>query len=250
MSKKVIENTTEQVAGQEQVQATEAQPKEQPQEQNPEEAENPDEEEKPQEEQPEEKYDIVVCAYPGTEEKMSALWKRALGDKKFLVILAGPAVSGETPVESGAEEITALAERLVARNDVDDVFVLVPPNTFPTRKLRQQDFAPAVVYVDAKGDRKFAHRLPQSYSKDVLTTLLAEKEFWNPEEFAKRSILACGHFPLEVGMSFGNYVTNVLRATPCENKVIEAVIKKLFISCNIDGWKGVEGIVDKILADE
>ena len=221
----------EKAAEQEQVRAAETQPVEQPAEQGA------------------PKHTIVVCAYPGTEEKVAALWKKALGDREFLVITAGPAVSGETPIETIAEEITSLAEAVIADDRVADEFVLVAPNTFPTHKLGPEDLATPVVYVDAKGNRTFAHRLPQSHSKEILTTLLAEKEFWNPEEFAKRAMLASGRFPIEVGMSFGNYVTNVLRSAPCENKVIEALIKKKFISCNPDGWKGIAGIVDKFLSE-
>ena len=244
MSKKNLNTAAEQAAEQEQTSAAEAQAQnqEQPAEQEAQEQkEQPAERETP-------KYDIVVCAYPGTEEKMAALWKKALGDKEFLIITAGPAVSGETPVETVAEEITSLAEA-IADNRVADDFVLVAPNTFPTHKLTPADIATPVVYVDNKGERKYAHRLPQIYSKDVLTELLAEKEFWNPEEFAKRAVLASGLFPIEVGMSFGNYVTNVIRATPCESKVIEAFITKKFISCSPDGWKAIEGIVDKFLSE-
>lgn len=222
----------EKAAEQEQVRAAETQPVEQPAE------------------QAAPKHTIVVCAYPGTEEKVAALWKKALGDREFLVITAGPAVSGETPIETIAEEITSLAEAVIADNRVADEFVLVAPNTFPTHKLYAEDLATPVVYVDAKGNRTFAHRLPQIYSKEILTTLLAEKEFWNPEEFAKRAMLASGRFPIEVGMSFGNYVTNVLRSAPCENKIIEALIRKKFISCNPDGWKGIARLVDKFLSEE
>ena len=247
MSKKSLNTAAEQAAEQEQASAAEAQtqPQEQPAEQ---EAQNQEQEEQPAKKAAP-KYDIVICAYPGTEEKMSALWKKALGNKEFLVILAGPAVSGETPVETVAEELTSLAEALIADNRVADDFVLVAPNTFPTHKLTPADIATPVVYVDNKGERKFAHRLPQIYSKDILTELLAEKEFWNPEEFAKRAVLASGLFPIEVGMSFGNYVTNVFRSAPCEHKVIEAFITKKFISCNPDGWNGITGIVDKFLSE-
>lgn len=243
MSKKDINKAAEQAAEQEQASAAEAQALEQPAEQAAQE----------QEEQPAEqavpKYDIIVCAYPGTEDKMAALWKRALGDKEFLIVTAGPAVSGETPVETVAEELTSLAETLIADNRVADEFVLVAPNTFPTHKLSPADIATPVVYVDAKGNRTYAHRLPQIHSKEILTTLLAEKEFWDSEEFARRVVLASDRFPIEVGMSFGNYVSNVLRATPCESKVIEALIKKKFISCNPDGWRGIQGVVDKFLSE-
>ena len=245
MSKKNLNMAAEQAAEQEQASAAEAQAQNQEQ---PAEQEAQEQEEQPAE-QAVPKYDIVVCAYPGTEEKMAALWKKALGDKEFLIITAGPAVSGETPVETVAEEITSLAEAIIADNRVADDFVLVAPNTFPTHKLTPADIATPVVYVDNKGERKYAHRLPQIHSKEILTTLLAEKEFWDPEEFAKRAVLASGLFPIWVGMSFGNYVTNVIRATPCESKVIEAFITKKFISCSPDGWKAIEGIVDKFLSE-
>lgn len=251
MSKKNQEQLAEQAAEQTQVQAAEAQPTEaQPAEKQ----EEQPADETPAEEQPAEtadrpKYDIVVCAYPGTEEKMAALWKRALGPKEFLIVTAGVAVEGETPLESVAEELPALAEALLARDDVADGFILVCPNTFPTHALSEADVATPVVYVDAKGNRTFAHKLPAIMEKETIATLLAEKEFWNPEEFAKRAQEALGVFPIEVGMSFGNYVTNVLRATPCENKVIEALIKKKFITCSPDGWRGIAAIVDKFLSE-
>lgn len=250
MSKKNLNIAAEQAAEQEQASAAEAQAQAQNQEQEEQPAEQESQNQEEQlAEQAVPKYDIVVCAYPGTEEKMAALWKKALGDKEFLVILAGPAVSGETPVETVAEEITSLAEALIADNRVADEFVLVAPNTFPTHQLGPEDIATPVVYVDNKGERTFAHRLPQICSKETFTALLAEKEFWNPEEFAAKAALARNRFHVEVGMSFGNYVTNVFRATPCENKVIEALIRKKFISCNPDGWKGIEGIVDKFLSE-
>lgn len=243
MPTKSKKTTVAEKAAEQQVRAAETQPVEQPVEQAvQEQREQPVEQAVP-------KFDIVICAYPGTEEKMVALWKKALGDKEFLVITAGPAVSGETPVETIAEEITSLAEAVIADDRIADEFVLVAPNTFPTHRLSSVDIATPVVYVDAKGNRTYAHRLPQIHSKEILTTLLAEKEFWNPEEFARRAVLASDRFPIEVGMSFGNYVTNVLRATPCESKVIEALIRKKFISCNPDGWKGIAGIVDKLLSE-
>lgn len=252
MSKKNLNTAAEQAAEQEKASAAEAQAQNQEQ---PAEQEAQEQEEQPaeQEEQPAKqnvpKYDIVVCAYPGTEEKMAALWKKALGDKEFLIVTAGPAVSGETPLETVAEEITSLAEVLIADNRIADEFVLVAPNTFPTHKLGPADIATPVVYVDNKGERKYANRLPQGCDKEVLTELLAEKEFWNPEEFARKAQERSGHLLVEVGMSFGNYVTNVLRSTPCESRIIEALIRKKFISCNPDGWNAIEGIVDKFLSE-
>lgn len=243
---------SEQPAEQAQEQPADAQVVKRAEDQQPE--EQKDEEQKPKEqkaeEQPEVKVNIVIFAYPGTEEKMAALWKKALpAGLNLLVLPAGQAISGETPVESVAEEINSLAEAAIADNRIDDNFVLVPANTFPTHRIDPVELELPVVYVDKVGKETFAHRLPQLCNKAELTELLAEREFWNPEDFAKKALERRGTLPVKVGMSFGNFVTNVLRANPCEHQVIEAFLRKKYISCNSEGWKGIEKIVDQFLAE-
>ena len=76
---------------------------------------------------------------------------------------------------------------------------------------------------------------------------MATKDTYSAEEFVKLNedfarAYAERHRTraLEVGMKFGNYISPVTRGTPCGNKVIEALMRKKFLSANKVGFEAIE----------
>ena len=67
------------------------------------------------------------------------------------------------------------------------------------------------------------------------------------EAFVRKYVESRGVRPLEVSHNFGNYYTKVLRENPCENVVIEAMIRKRFLYVGPAGWPAVTGLFHKLL---
>ena len=181
---------------------------------------------------------VVISAYPGTELKLKKIWKRFLGDYPFKVI------SIEDPLMAVAAA--------VADTDVQENFVYIPANTFPCKRINHGELWLPVVYVSKDGKRTFAHGLPMQFNKSMAVELLTDENFdeKDPETFFKKASAAWTPVPVEVGMAFGNFVTQVLRGTPCEHKVIEAMVRKKFLVTSSVGWKAIEHLIDKFLLNE
>lgn len=173
---------------------------------------------------------VVVCAFAGTEEKMQAIWERHYrGD--FKVITVAPDASIKDIVAEG-----------IADETVDDIFALVPANTFPCSEIRYEELFLPVVYLYKTGKAVYNHSLPKAIDKAVAVELLADDSL-DDETFCRRLSEASTR-PVKVGFSFGNFVMPVVRATPCENKVIEGLLCYKYLACSPEGFNAIQPLVD------
>lgn len=173
---------------------------------------------------------VVVCAFTGTEAKMQAIWERLYrGD--FKVVTVDPDAS-----------IKDTVAELVADETVADTFALVPANTFPCSEIRYEELLLPVVYLYKTGKTVYNHSLPKAIDKAVAVELLADDTI-DDETFCRRLSEASTR-PVKVGFSFGNFVMPVVRATPCENKVIEGLLCYKYLACSPEGFNAVQPLVD------
>ena len=73
----------------------------------------------------------------------------------------------------------------------------------------------------------------------IADTYSAEEFVKLNEDFARAYAERHRTRALEVGISFGNYISPVTRGTPCGNKVIEALMRKKFLSANKVGFEAI-----------
>ena len=183
--------------------------------------------------QTQEIFDVVVCAYEGTEELMKRLWDKFHKGKHLIV-----------PVKADADTRTMLADAL-ADNRVADRFTLLPPNIIPCTEITDSLLEGNYVYVTRNGERQQDSRLPLNAEKERLVELLAAEDSMEipSEEFIGR--LNEGRRLMEVSFTSGNFVTPVLRANPCENVVIEAFLKKFFVAASPEGFSAIASLAEK-----
>lgn len=176
---------------------------------------------------------VTVLCWPGTEELVKKIWKR---------FSPGLLASFRT-VPEGTDTAAVLAD-IVADETVPDKFVLVMPGCVPCCHIDAELGVP-VVYVEKSGKRIYDHGLPMEFDKEILVDVLAQTGSDDAEVLLKSYGDAAGLRPVEVGMSFGNYVTPVRRAAPCENRVIEALLRKKFLLCSPEGFSAIRNILEK-----
>lgn len=178
---------------------------------------------------------VMVLCWPGTEDLMEKIWRK---------MYAGDGLAfGTVPENSGT--VAELAG-IVADETVADRFVLVMPGCVPCCKVTEAELALPVVYVEKSGKRLLDNGLPMMFDKDILVDVLAQAgDKADSETVLEAYNRAAGVRPVEVGMSFGNYVTPVRRAVPCENRVIEALLKKKFLLCSSEGFRAIRNILEK-----
>lgn len=178
---------------------------------------------------------VVIAAFPGTELKLQAVWAKFIGDYPFKVI--------------PSDDTMMAVASAVADDSVEDNFVFVPANTFPCKHINRGELWLPVVYVSKDGKKTYGHSLPMQFNKAKAVELLTDVDFdeKDPEMFFKKASAAWTPVPVEVGMAFGNFVTPVLRGAPCEHKVIEAMVRKKYITTSAVGWKAIEHLIDQFL---
>ena len=181
-------------------------------------------------------YQVVVWAYAGTEELMRRVWK------KFCSL---PLVVKTVEFENDA--FSALLTLAIADNEVADEFVMVMPNTIPCDGVLAELYIPTVL-VDSKGEAHYNHRLPMVINKAAAVELLGQcAPIESQEEFIKAYAKEHWGRPVQVSMHFGNYVTSVLRGTPCINAVTEGLIRRKFVSANAVGFAAIEKLLEQVL---
>ena len=74
--------------------------------------------------------------------------------------------------------------------------------------------------------------------------------FCNGEEFLKDYFKKNLNRPIEAGFRFGNIVTPVYRANPCEHLVIEAFVRKKFVFATPKGYAAITHLIDQYLLNE
>ena len=183
---------------------------------------------------------IIVFAFAGTEERMRALWAKALGGSDFKVAI----VDGDWNMRKALE--TAYTDQELA-----DTFTLVPANTFPVAPICRCELEIPVLYVNAKGGRQYNHLLPVTVHRDKLLRILTNLNLDNVSDETLMQLLydEQGCRSLEVGFTFGNFVTPVLRGTPCEHVVLEAFVRKKYIATNLQGFNAIVPLIDRYIAD-
>ncbi len=185
----------------------------------------------------EKKYDVVVYAYPGTEALMTRLWDR-YHEGRHLIL-----------TDTGAQLPEVLAE-CIADNRIADRFTFIPPNVIPCTKITDELLKGDYVYVTRGGERQAVSRVPMTFDKERLVVWLAADDSATDtaEEFLKR--YNAGRRLMEVSFSFGNFITPVLRANPCENVVIEAFLRKFFVAASPEGFAAIAALAEKCLLKE
>lgn len=180
---------------------------------------------------------LVVCAYEGTDIQLSKVWERMTGTRP-VVITVGP-----------DDDIRDILAGVIADNSVADEFVLVPANCVPCTPISIGELSSPIVFVDVEGNKVFGERLPKPFSKEKLVDALpAENQ--TAEEFLKDYFKKNLNRPIEAGFRFGNIVTPVYRANPCEHLVIEAFVRKKFVFATPQGYAAITRLIDQYLLNE
>lgn len=184
------------------------------------------------------KADIIVCTYPGDEEVVEAVWRKMLRSGNLLIRTV-----------DADEKITATLADLVADENVADAFTLIPATIIPCATIEANELSIPYVYVNAANEQDFAGRVPMTFGKDEVIQMFAEDPAGDMDDsaFLKAYMGRFRTRPVEVGFRFGNFITPVLRSNPCENVVIEAFVRKKFVSANEDGFKAISSLVRNTL---
>ena len=179
---------------------------------------------------------LVVLAHPGTEGMMRRIWEKFY-DLPFRVI----------PFQEHDSLISVL-EDVMAMDDVDRVFAVVPANLVPLAPVRWSDLQ--LPRVDCLKPDNFLYwgRVPVCFDKEQLVDNLPECDDLEDESFVRAYVKTfyAGR-PEQVSHSFGNYFTKVLRGTPCESIVIEGLMHKRFLYANAIGWTAIADLIQKAL---
>ena len=180
---------------------------------------------------------IVVLAHPGSEPLVNADWERFC-DWPFV----GLTWDGNTSVKQLLEDI--LAGNL--DGDIAQRFVIIPANLIPVSSVRWSELQ--TPYVDVDGSKRtFWGRVPVTFDKEILTDFLPENDSLPDEEFVKAYVEGNNGRALEVSHGFGNFYTKILRENPCQNVVIEGMLRKRYLFANPAGWSAITGLLKKML---
>lgn len=184
------------------------------------------------------KVSVIVLAHPGTEMLVKRIWEKHLRYHAQVDVLTFP--------ENAS--LKALLADVIAAPEFENMFVLVPANLVPVATVTLDSLM--VARVDVANDQKrYWGRVPVSFTKDSLVDFLPENEEKDDDDFVREYLEAQGVRPATVSHSFGNFYTKVLRGNPCENVVIEALIRKRFLYANQAGWSAIIGLLEKTLAE-
>lgn len=178
---------------------------------------------------------VVVLAYKGTEEQVKRVWEKMAGLP--MVVLA----------YSDEEKLQDVLAKIVADESIADDFIFVPANVIPVKPVNLEELSVPYVYTTSRGERIYNSRVPMAFGKSKLVELLAASDAKDDEEFIRVYYGHYRHYPIEVGFTFGNFITPVTRANPCEHGVMEALVRKRFISASAEGYKAISSLIEKTL---
>ena len=178
---------------------------------------------------------LAVCAYPGTGEQLGRVWEKMTGEDPLVMTVQRDSLFRDTLAEA------------VANPDIADIFILVPANCLPCAPISLEELKGPFVFVDVSGSRHYCDRLPVLFNKESLVEALVSAEPGDDESFMQAYYKRNLHRPIEGGFRFGNLVTPVYRANPCENLVIEAFVRKKFVTASPDGYRAIAHLVDQYL---
>ena len=182
---------------------------------------------------------VVVMCHPGTLDLMKRIWEERLQNAQLIFI----------ELDDPKEGLLDQLGRALAHENITPGFVLAPANLIPCSEITLDDLMIPVVYVTKDGKRVYDAVVPMTFDVEKAQELIEEMaiaDTYSEEEFAKLNedfarAYAERHRTraLEVGISFGNYISPVTRGTPCGNKVIEALMRKKFLSANKVGFDAI-----------
>lgn len=178
---------------------------------------------------------VVVLAYKGTEEQVKRVWEKMAG-----LPMAVLSYSDE-------EKLQDVLAKIVADESIADDFIFVPANVIPCKPVNLEELSVPYVYTTSRGERIYNSRVPMAFGKSKLVNLLAFSDVKDDEEFICVYYGRYRHYPIEVGFTFGNFITPVTRANPCEHGVMEALVRKRFISASAEGYKAISSLIEKTL---
>lgn len=178
---------------------------------------------------------VVVLAYKGTEEQVKRVWEKMAG-----LPMAVLAYSDE-------EKLQGVLAKIVADESIADDFIFIPANVIPCKPVNLEELSVPYVYTTSRGERIYNSRVPMAFGKSKLVELLAASDAKDDEEFIRVYYGRYRHYPVEVGFTFGNFITPVTRANPCEHGVMEALVRKRFISASAEGYKAISSLIEKTL---
>ncbi len=185
---------------------------------------------------------VVIGVFTGTLQTVKKAFE-ALAEQVNVVYIESPSE------DIDISDLTTLSALALSRDDIPDTFVLIPPGTIQCGDPDIASLQLATVYITKAAERQYYSRLPMVMNKQLVMELLQREDITeaeNPnEEFSKAVIAYMAERPVEVSFSFGNYITPVLRANPCEHIVIEALLKKKFITSTEEGFKAIIPLLDK-----
>ena len=178
---------------------------------------------------------VVVLAYKGTEEQVKRVWEKMA--VLPMVVLA----------YYDEEKLQDVLAKIVADESIADDFIFVPANVIPCKPVNLEELSVPYVYTTLRGERIYNSRVPMAFGKSKLVELLAASDAKDDEEFIRVYYGRYRHYPIEVGFTFGNFITPVTRANPCEHGVMEALVRKRFISASAEGYKAISSLIEKTL---
>lgn len=178
---------------------------------------------------------VVVLAYKGTEEQVKRVWEKMA--VLPMIVLA----------YSDEEKLQDVLAKIVADESIADDFIFVPANVIPCKPVNLEELSVPYVYTTSRGERIYNSRVPMAFGKSKLVELLAASDAKDDEEFIRVYYGRYRHYPIEVGFTFGNFITPVTRANPCEHGVMEALVRKRFISASAEGYKAISSLIEKTL---
>lgn len=178
---------------------------------------------------------VVVLAYKGTEDQVKRVWEKMA--VLPMVVLA----------YSDEEKLQDVLAKIVADESIADDFIFVPANVIPVKPVNLEELSVPYVYTTSRGERIYNSRVPMAFGKSKLVELLVASDAKDDEEFIRVYYGRYRHYPVEVGFTFGNFITPVTRANPCEHGVMEALVRKRFISASSEGYKAISSLIEKTL---
>lgn len=181
---------------------------------------------------------LVVCAFEGTESLVSGIWQRQIGSAAKIAVMT---------VSEGQTLSDILAE-VVANNLVCDDAVLVPAVCIPCAHVSLAELHTPYVFRTVTGKEHYSNRLPIPVDKSLAAAVLSTIE--GDDESVMEAYLTQVGRPVVASFKEGNIVTPVLRGTPCENVVIEALLRKKYIVANPVGFNAIRPLLMKTFFNE
>lgn len=180
---------------------------------------------------------VVVMCHKGTLDLMRRIWGQRLKNVEIIFI------------ENDSDQDMTLMDqigRALADPRITPGFILAPANLIPCSEITLDDLMIPVVYVTKGGLRTYNATVPMYFEVEKVLALIEAMGDPKPSElliydeaFAKAYVSMNRTRAIEVGMSFGNFISPVTRGTPCGNRVIEALMRKKFISTNSVGFSAI-----------